>query len=204
MYSHISHIRKLLSTLFIIALLPVVTNEMQAQRLTLHTNVAYWATTTPNVGIEGRIADRWTIGASGSYNSFHFPQWQDEDRSTYNPKLAHWTAVPEIKYWFCKAFERSSVGLHGIYGAFNIGAIPLFPEVQYYRYEGYAYGGGISYGYHWAIGKRWGFEFSLGVGYLHLRYTKIHGYTCGREIGTYSADYVGPSKLALSFHYFLK
>ena len=175
-----------------------------AQQIGVKTNLLYLATTTPNLGIEFKLADRWTLGVEGSNNPFRFPQWMDDEGKVYNPKLIHWGVMPEAKYWFCGAYERSYLGVHGIYGEYNIGAIQFIRPLREVRYQGIAFGGGLSYGYHWAIGGRWGLELSAGAGFIRFLYAKCDGYTCGGEIGRYQTNYFGPTKLALSLVYFIK
>lgn len=176
---------------------------VKAQSVAVKSNMAYLATTTPNIGMEYKLHDQWSLSISSSYNPFLFAPWQDEAGQSYNPKLIHWTIVPEIKYWFCQCYERSFLGLHGIYGSFNIGAIPFIDALKHVRYHGRAYGAGISYGYHWAIGGRWGLELSAGIGYLRLEYDKCDAFVCGNNIGAYMRDYIGPTKLAITLSYFI-
>ena len=174
-----------------------------AQKVAVKSNIAYLATTTPNLGVEFKLQDHWSLSLSGSYNPFLFPQWEDAQGHQYNPKFIHWTVVPEAKYWFCQTYERSFVGLHGIYGHFNVGAIPFIEALKEVRYFGKAYGGGVSYGYHWPIGNRWGLELSAGIGYLRLEYDKCDAFVCGSNIGAYQRDYFGPTKFAITISYFI-
>lgn len=194
-------LRCLFLGLFLILILSGV--KVSAQVVSVKSNLLYLGTSTPNIGFEFWLADHWSLGLTGSYNPFLYPQWEDESGNLYNPKLIHWTVVPEAKYWFCRAFERSFIGLHGIYGEFNIGGIPFIDKFKEARYQGYAYGGGLSYGYQWAIGGRWGLEVSAGVGYLHLVYDKCDAFVCGLNQGAYMRDYFGPTKLAVTISYYL-
>lgn len=173
-----------------------------AQHSGVKTNALYLATTTPNVGAEFALSDKWTLGADAGYNPFSFGSRQDDEGRTYHPKFRHWLVMPEIKYWFCKSFQRSYLGLHGIYSEYNVGGLPFGEELQDYRYQGNMYGGGISWGYQWAIGGRWGLEVSLGAGYLHLRYDKYECAECGDYVGKYARDYVGLTKAAITFIYY--
>ena len=174
-----------------------------AQTVGVKSNLLYLATTTPNLGVDFRMADHWSMSLHGSYNPFLFPQWTDDEGNTYNPKIIHWGVMPEVKYWFCKTFERSFIGLHGIYGQFNIGGIPFIDELRTVRYHGQVYGGGLSYGYHFAIGSRWGLELSLGAGYLCMQYDRCDAYVCGDTQGQYTRSYIGPTKAAISLVYFI-
>ena len=170
-----------------------------AQRVALKTNFLYWATTTPNLGVEIRLHEQWTFDLSGNYNPFRF-----DSSSEKNPKLTHWLLQPELRYWLCRRFEGGYFGVHGLYGKYNLGGISFLPDLKDYRYDGDLYGGGISYGYHWAFSDRWGFEANLGVGYAYLKYAKYDCGACGKKQGDYYRHYIGPTRLALSIVYFFK
>lgn len=180
------------------------TQSAKAQSVELRTNLLYWGTTTPNAGIGVRVGDHWSLSLQGGHNPFRFPQWRDADENVYNPKLLHWGVMPEAKYWLCRAYERSYIGLYGLYGQYNVGGLRMIDPLRATRYEGYAYGGGISYGYHFAVGKRCGLELSLGIGYARLCYRRCDAYVCG-DIGDYRyRNYWGPTKAEISFVYFIK
>ena len=175
-----------------------------AQNTGLKTNFLYWATTTPNGGVEWRLSPRYTLSASVGYNAFDFPssEYTDEGVSK-NPKIHHVAVTPELKYWFCRAFERGYVGLHAIWGQYNAGGLSFLPILDEYRYSGWAAGAGVSYGYQWPLGGRWGIEASAGLGYIYLRYDKSNCGTCGRKVGSYSRHWFGPTKAALSLIYYI-
>lgn len=179
-------------------------HHSSAQTVAVKTNLLQWVAATPNVGLEIKTSDHTTLSISSAYNPFTFPSYEDKAGVTVYPKMKHWLVVPEFKYWFCKAFERFNIGIHGIYGQFNMGGIPLNDEFQRFRYEGFGYGGGLSLGYQWAMGQRWGFELSLGAGYMRLQYNKYRCVACGELEGSYARNYVGPTKASLTFLYFFQ
>lgn len=183
----------------IVVILFMIYNGLCAQKMALKTNALYWLTTTPNLGVEFSVARQWTIDISANYNPFTFGG-SDE----VNPKLLHWLIQPEVRYWWCQRFERHFLGVHALYGDYNVGGIKFIPPLKKYRYDGRMFGGGISYGYHWAVGGRWGIEASLGVGYMRLEYDKYYCGTCGERIGKFVRNYVGPTRAAVSVIYFLK
>lgn len=94
-------------------------------------------------------------------------------------------------------------GLHALAGEFNIGGISLL-GMEEHRYEGSAYGGGVSYGYQWVLSKRWNIEASIGLGYVHLEYDKFYCGKCGDKIGEETRHFVGPTKAAVSLIYIIK
>lgn len=117
--------------------------------------------------------------------------------------LRHWLVWPELRYWPCKSFEGHFFGAHLHTGHYNIGQIPFLSDLDTYTYRGELYGGGVSYGYHFAIGRRWGLELSAGVGYTYLEYNKYVCTECAELIGRYKRSFFGPTRLSVSFIYII-
>ena len=69
---------------------------LRGQEMVLKTNLAYWATATPNIGVETAIGKKWSLGVSGGAQ-----WWQYSDVR----KLKHWLVQPELHYWFCETFN---------------------------------------------------------------------------------------------------
>lgn len=159
-----------------------------AQEFAIKTNLAYWATTTLNLGGEVALAPRMTLDLSAGYNPFRFRD---------NKKIMHWVVQPEWRYWTCRRFMGHFVGIHAHGGRYNGG-------LKKYRYDGWFVGGGISYGYQWIIGKHWNIETELGVGYAYLDYDKYLRNHCGKFIDSGYRNYWGPTKLSVSLMYLFK
>lgn len=119
-------------------------------------------------------------------------------------KLNLYMARPEIRYWFCRKFEGHFLGVHGHYGHFNIGQIPFLPSMKDFIYRGDFYGGGLSYGYHWALGRRWGIEAVVGGGYINMKYGKYRCVECAEKVGDYKQNYFGVTRAAINLIYFIK
>ena len=159
-----------------------------AQKAAVKTNMLYWATTTPNLGVEFRMADRFTFNLEGGYNPFTL----DGDKEA-NKKIKHFLVTPEVRYWFCEAFNGHFVGINGNYSQFNVSAIEI-PEIFYALYkpsgwvgmnettrnEGWAAGAGLTYGYATPISRRWNIEFNLGLGFWYTDYDKFESRPCGQ------------------------
>ncbi len=181
---------------------------VNAQKVLVKNNLLYDITTTPNIGVEFRLTPQTSLSLHTGYNPFKFPSKKNSEDVRINTKLKHWVVMPEYKYWFCKTFERGYVGLHGIYGQYNVGGIgntsSSFFSLKDYRYKGYAYGGGLSYGYQWAIGGRWGLEASLGGGFLHLEYDKYNCGECEESLGRFSRNYFGITKASVAIVFFIQ
>lgn len=188
--------------LILFVLLLFSLGAVSAQRNLVKTNSLYLATTTPNIGVEFYLGSQTTLSFLGAYNPFEFKS-VTKDGLSINPKLRHFLISPEFKYWFCKAYEGGALGFNLMYGGFNVGGISFIKALENFRYQGTAYGGGISYNYHWAIGGRWGLEFGFGIGYIILNYKKYECGACGDFLGEYKRNYIGPTKVSLSFAYFI-
>ena len=181
-------------------LLMVNALSSHAQNVNVRTNLLYWCTTTPNVSAEWKLAEKLTLSGTFGYNAFDFPN----NASGVNPKLHHWLVMPELKRWLCRSFERGYFGFHAFYMRFNAGGLEFPSFLSDYRYEGFGAGAGVSYGYQWALGKRWGIEASLGVGYVFLQYDKYELGSCGDNLGREQKHYALPTKAALSVVYYIR
>ena len=111
-----------------------------AQKAAVKTNILYDVTTTLNIGVEFKVAPKWSIDLSGNYNPFDL----GKDR-----KMKHWLVQPEARYWLCEAFNGHFLAIHALGGGFNVADMDLkiFPSFKNYRYQGNMYGAGLGYGY---------------------------------------------------------
>lgn len=165
----------------------------------IKTNGLYWATSTPNIGIEIGLGKKISLDISGNYNPFEFKN---------NKKLKHWMVQPGLRWWTCERFNGHFFGIHAHGGYCNVGGLNLpfgiLPELKTHRYEGEFYGGGIHYGYQWILGKRWNLEAEIGAGYVRFNYDKYQCPRCGEHQGSSSRNYFGVTKAALSIIYIIK
>lgn len=186
-------------------LMLVGAGELQAQdHFSVKTNLLYGGyARTPNLGVEVALAPRWTLELSGAYNPFNL-----RGSETNNKKLVHWVASPEFRYWTCQRFNGHFLGIHGLYGQYNIGGYN-FPMLfgsgsRDFRYEGQVMGGGVSYGYSFLLGRRWNLELTVGVGVLYLNYDRYESPKCGilLEPGIRRL-FFGPTKVGISLSFLL-
>ena len=169
-----------------------------AQNVAVKTNALYWATTTPNIGVEVSVAKQHSLQIFYGLN----PWKQSGGDQT---SLRHWLLMPEYRYWFCESFNGWFVGAHLMGGQFNMGGVDLpfglFPSLENRRYEGWYAGGGVMAGYQWVLSRHWNIEASLGVGYDYIKYDKFRCGECGERLKSGHTNYIGPTKLALSVMY---
>ena len=166
----------------------------------IKTNIIPDALLSPNLGVEIGLAPHWSLDLTGEINfwSVNHHTWK------------HWLAQPEARYWFCDRFAGHFLGFHALGGQYNFGNLhnnitflgSRFKNLTDYRYQGWAAGAGIAYGYAWVLGKHWNLEAEIGIGWLYTRYDKFSCMDCGRKLESNRPhNYVGPTKLALNFEY---
>ncbi len=181
-----------------------------AQKAAFKTNALYWATTTPNLGMEFAMGDRWTFELAGGYN----PWTLNKDT---NMKVRHFLVTPEVRYWFCESFHGHFLGLNANYTRYNVGGVHVlnaFHESEAdgifidsclnSRVEGWAAGAGLTYGYAWIISPRWNMELNLGLGYWYAAYDRFENRKCGMFQDSAVRHVLGLTDLGLSFIYMIR
>lgn len=192
---------RILRVCLMAAMLILTSSPCKAQDVGFGTNMLYWATTTPNLLVEVGLGGHFSLSVAGGYNPFKFKStFSDVSRS----KLQHWVVYPELKYWLDKPFKGHYFGLHAFYGNYDAGGVKMLKLLDDYRYEGYGYGGGISYGYQWLLGRHWSFGASVGMGYAYVDYDKYNCGSCEEKVASGKKHYLLPTKAALSFVYYIK
>ena len=182
-----------------------------AQKAAIKTNALYWATTTPNLGMEFALGDRWTFELEGGYNPWNL----DSDN---NMKVKHWLVSPEFRYWFCNSCQGHFIGINANYTQFNIGGLPegmpnLFvnlntevpmPDLSVARIQGWAVGAGLTYGYAFPIARRWNMELTVGYGWWYTEYDQYESRKCGLFQQAVARHALGPATAGISFIYMIK
>lgn len=186
--------------ILLLAVVICMTVSAKGQNVAIKTNLLYDAFLNANAGVEIGLAPRWTLDVSGDYNA-----WPINEH-----RWKHWLVQPELRYWFCDRFAGHFLGVHGLGGQYNIGQIPVnytvlgkdLSKLADFRYQGWAVGGGIAYGYSWILGKHWNLEAEIGAGYVYTRYDTFECKDCGRKIESDTPKhYVGPTKAAINLVY---
>ena len=144
-----------------------ITNDYH---LSLRANLLRWATLTPDLGLEWRICQSWSIAVNGSWTSW---SWSDKDR-----RYALWEVAPEVRYYMG---EKKAWYLGAMFkaGQFNY-------KISETGKQGDLMGGGITTGYQLRLNKALTLDFNLGLGYLNAdfeKYEVIDGVRvrCGNE-----------------------
>ena len=178
-----------------------VTVFAKAQVVAIKTNFLENAALTPNLGLELGLGRKYTLDMRAGYSDVSF--WQsvfpDKDKQLVNA-----TGSAELRYWFCGKFNSHFLGVHALYSRYDVKGldIPLLFDRDH-RFDGTAYGGGVSWGYHWMWSKRWGLEFNLGAGFAILNYDKYDCGTCDL-VGRFQKTYFGPTRAGITLVLLLK
>ena len=191
------NIKKFMSAIIVTVLTVFAGN---AQDVGIKTNLLPDATLSPNLGIEIGLAPHWSLDLTGEINFWKVNHhlWK------------HWMVQPEARYWFCDRFAGHFLGVHAIGGQYNFGKIHNnikflgsdFSKLTDYRYQGWAAGAGIAYGYAWVLGKHWNLEAEIGIGWMYTRYDKFSCENCGKKLESNKHhNYYGPTKLAINLEY---
>ena len=189
----------LFSVISLLFALPV-----SAQKFGVSTNFLYWSTATPNAAVEVRVAPHISVSGGIGYNAVKLPASFGSLEPESYPKLYHLAVTPEMKYWLCRTFERGYIDFHAVYSRYNAGGIRYIPMLKDHRYDGWAVGGGIGYGYQWPLGRWFGIEASVSAGYIYFHHDKYDCGQCGRRLGEYSRNYWGITKATVSLIYYIR
>ena len=172
--------------------------DLQSQTLAVKNDLLTGALSSPNLSVEVKLSDRFTLEAGFHYNPF--PAGGDK-------RWKHWFVQPELRYWMCQPFGGHFFGAHLMYGVYNAGdmklPLGLFKGVRSSRYEGDFLGLGVSYGYHFILSPRWSIETSLGVGFLHIGYERYRCLHCGEQTGGGYKNFIAPTRAAVSLVYLI-
>lgn len=170
-------------------------SEYRRPLLAIKSNVFYLATTTLNAAVEFSLNDKWTVDVVLGYNPWEFQS---------NGKFKHFLVQPELRYWPRHVFYGHFFGLHIHASNYHIAGIGLSEYMIDHRYKGYFAGGGLSWGYHKSVGKRFALEATLGIGYMHMNYDLYPRAENKEKIKRETFNYFGPTRAGISIVYILK
>ena len=159
----------------------------QAQFYSLSTNLVGLGTGTINAELSFALNRQWTM---------HIPVQDNPLILKDNRQLRNVTIQPEVRYWFLESYYRNFFGIYAIASRFHIGKI-----WDDYRYDGQAFGTGLSYGQTYPLSKRLNLEWELGAGLVWADYTKYKCKKCGEIIGRESGFHFIPTRAALNISY---
>jgi hypothetical protein len=174
------------TTLLTLVLLASVT-EAGAQFYSAGTNALSLAATGINLELSMTLDRTWSLHLPLQYSPFVFDG---------NRRLQNLTSTPGIRYWLRESYAGGFLGLHAIASRYHVGGI-----WDSYRYDGRAFGGGLSFGRAYTLSTRWNFEWEAGAGLAWAAYGKYACRKCGARYGRHEGLYIIPSKVSASLIY---
>ena len=167
-------------------LLSCYSPQAAAQRVSLKTNALYWATASPNLGLEFRLNRHLTLDLEGAANRLTIGD-------NYS-RIFHFS--PEMRYWFSARPQAGHfVGLTGV--AYNCKVC-----LSHKWHNGDAFGAGVTYGYSFVLSRHWSMETTLGLGLAHIREKKYDDVPPSAPNN--SKWTLAPLKAGVTFVYILK
>lgn len=170
---------------YIILLLFICTSSMKGQKSTASINLIEVGTMSLNTEFGVRVGSRQTLHIPIAWNPWTFQG---------NKKFKHLSISPQWRYWKTEEYLGHFFGANLIGSRYNVGLTD-------YRFDGWAYGLGGSWGYAWILGKRWNIEVQAGVGLVRSDYKRFDCGRCGDFLSKESKWFVTPNRLAVSFVY---
>lgn len=167
----------------------------QAQILSINTDLVGDGFMAPNIGIEMTVGEKTTVGLNGLYTT-----------KPYGKEIKGFALQPEMRYYVSgRPMHKEFIGV-GLIGA-NYDVI--WKEK---RYDGFAYGAGITFGYVMNLTKRLNIDFHAGVGlvgYLRKEYYLGDHYDDlyredGEIVGNSKGYYILPTRIGISVSYIIK
>ena len=194
---------KLCLLLFAFAL-ALASPKVNAQDISIRTNLAVDALAEPNLGLEWKTGEHWSIGLDGGLKPW--PRWLAWDWDASNE--THWRnfyVSPEVRYYARQVFQGFFVGGDALYTHFNVGRVQtpfsIYPDVEDHRLQGDFLGLGLAAGYSWWLGKsNWRMEVEAGALAGYVGASKYECQTCGAKVGEAPQAAIVP-KLAVNLAY---
>ena len=152
----------------------------------LRTNVAYWATVTPNLGVEYRFSDNYSLLADGTWSHW---DWKDDSRRWRN-----WSVSPQIRR-YVGALKDSYIGLAYNVGEYNLNLSDIGKQASFM-------GGSLTLGHQFYAGNNLLVDIGLSGGYLHIYKKDKYEHINGVDVSIYkdrSHGYWGLTGFNLSF-----
>ncbi|WP_165043850.1 DUF3575 domain-containing protein [Dysgonomonas sp. ZJ709] len=169
----------------LLLLLCLSTSGLRAQFYSLGTNIPALGTTTLNLEASMTLNRKWSVHLPVYYNPFVFKD---------NKKIQNFSVLPGVRYWMLESYVRGFVGVNAIGSKYHF-------TWKDYRYEGLAFGGGISAGYAYLLSPRWNLEVQGGIGLIWADYTKYKCEECGKKLADENGWYLIPNQIAISLIY---
>lgn len=156
--------------------------------MSLKTNAIPWTATIMNIAGEVNLSDKISLSV---------PVWWCPWFIGQSHALRVLALQPEGRWWFCKAGTGHFIGPHISVAWFNL----RHNHIRYQDHGSPLLGAGLTYGYRLMLNRRLDLEFSIGAGYMTMRYDRFHNVGNGALINTMKSSYLGIDHAGVSLVY---
>ena len=167
----------------------LMVSGIAAQRVAVKTNALYWATMSPNLGLEFRLSRHFTLNVEAAANPFKISE---------QFKTRFIGVTPEVRYWF-----EARPQAHHFIGAMALGSNYSLTLKDTFH-QGDAWGAGLTYGYSFVLGTRWSLEATVGAGLLKVNEKKYKRWEGEPAAANRDKFMFAPMKLGVTFVYLIK
>lgn len=174
---------------FLLALGLLMFTGLSAQRVAVKSNALYWATMSPNLGLEFRLSRHFTLNVEAAANPFKI---SDKFKTRF------FGVTPEVRYWF-----EARPHAHHFIGAMGLGSTYSL-ALKNNIHNGDAWGAGLTYGYSFVLNTRWSLETTIGAGLLKVNEKKYKSWEPEPKQANRDKFMFAPMKLGVTFVYLIK
>lgn len=180
-----------------IGMFSVANAQMRIGEWDVKSNALYDLTTSISLGAEMQTAAHCSVELTGSYNGW----------DVGGNKWRHWILQPEVRYWTeYDAMDGHFFAVNLLFGQVNVGCFStgLFGDaLKNSRFQGWAVGAGIGYGYAWRLGreKNWKIEAEATLGIAHFKLDRFSAHTGHIIQRDRKLTSIAPTKIAVNICY---
>ena len=181
---------RILATTLLTMSLAAIGTTAHAQRIGLKTNVLYWATATPNFGLEFRLNRHITLNLDAAYNRLKVSDLNSRGEM----------GNVEMRYWFSARPQAAHfVGIAAVAANYDL-------KFKQKRHDGDVFGGGVTYGYSFVLSRHWSIETTLGLGlvYRQEKFSRNDAQRAALDKPNVETVNFAPIKAGVNFVYIIK
>ncbi len=168
---------------------PLSLTERPVERFgAIKTNAIPWCGGIMNVTAEFQISEKISV---------EIPLWYAPWFQTERHALRVAALQPGMRWWLGTSGDGHFFGPHLSVAWYNL----KNGDFRYQDRGRPAIGGGITYGYSLRLRDNWNLEFSIGAGWLSLRYDRFHNVSNGAHIDLRQTSYFGIDHAGISISY---
>lgn len=178
-----------IKTLVLIGSMLTFVQYASAQKVAIRNNALMDVAGMPNLSVDVALSRKISISIEG------FASW-----NLYGRMFKTYGAIPEFRYWFNgRPFTRWFVGVDAIMATYKV-------QFRGKYYDGECYGGGMTFGYDFTLGRHWSLDLHAGIAPVYFKYRRIFQDGVTKTSKEYNEHRwaILPMQVGVSFVYIIK